>query len=139
MALEGVLSNCDQIPTKPRRVIDIRQVGISTATDPSIMPTTRAVLDASGRTVAAPALAPPGLSRRQREVLELLGEGVPAREIAVRLGLAEPTVRNHIRLVLRKLDCHSQLEAVAVAYRLDLLRRETPSGTVGQVASSPTA
>lgn len=64
-----------------------------------------------------------GLSGRQREVLGLLAEGIPAREIAVRLGLAEPTVRNHIRHLLRKLDCHSQLEAVAVAYRLDLLGR----------------
>lgn len=103
------------------------------------MRSTRAVLDTSGRAVAAPAHAPPGLSRRQREVLELLGEGVPAREIASRLGLAEPTVRNHIRLVLRKLDCHSQLEAVAVAYRLDLLRRETPAGGAGPVAHGPTA
>jgi hypothetical protein len=31
-------------------------------------------------------------------------------------------VRNHIRHLLHKLDCHSQLEAVAVAYRLNLLR-----------------
>lgn len=64
------------------------------------------------------------LSKRQREVLELLADGVPAREIAARLGLAEATVRNHIRLVLRKLACHSQLQAVAVALRLNLIRRE---------------
>lgn len=69
-------------------------------------------------------MRPAILSARQRQVLSLLAEGVPAREIATRLGLAEATIRNHIRLVLRKLDCHSQLEAVAVAYRLDLLQRE---------------
>jgi DNA-binding NarL/FixJ family response regulator len=69
------------------------------------------------------------LSARQMEVLELLAEGVPARQIAVELGLAEATVRNHIRAVLRKLGCHSQLEAVAVAYRLDLLDRKPPSVT----------
>jgi DNA-binding CsgD family transcriptional regulator len=80
----------------------------------------------------------PDLSRRQCEVLELLADGVPAREIARRLGLAEPTVRNHIRLVLRKLDCHSQLEAVAVAYRIDLLRRETPAGPAVSVPAGPT-
>lgn len=61
------------------------------------------------------------LSERQREVLELLASGVQAREIAARLGLAEATVRNHIRHLLRKLGCHSQLEAVAVAYRRGLL------------------
>ena len=75
---------------------------------------------------------PPGASRvlstRQREVLELLAEGVPARRIATTLGIAEATVRNHIRLILHKLECHSQLEAVAVAFRLNLLRRDTPDG-----------
>ena len=70
-----------------------------------------------------PGTAAASLSRRQREVLELLANGIPAREIAVRLGLAETTVRNHIRHLLRKLGCHSQLEAVAVAYRLGLLGR----------------
>jgi DNA-binding CsgD family transcriptional regulator len=39
------------------------------------------------------------------------------------LGIAEATVRNHIRLILRKLHCHSQLEAVAVAIRLGLIQR----------------
>lgn len=61
------------------------------------------------------------LSPRQREILDLLGEGVHAREIAARLGLSEPTVRNHIQVLLRKLGCHSQLEAVAVARRSGLL------------------
>lgn len=63
----------------------------------------------------------------------LLANGIPAREIAVRLGLAETTVRNHIRHLLRKLGCHSQLEAVAVAYRLGLLGRPE----AGASASSP--
>lgn len=65
-------------------------------------------------------LGPP-LSPRQRQVLALLDSGTPAREIAVRLGRSEATVRNHIRAVLRKLGCHSQLEAVATARRLGLL------------------
>ena len=61
------------------------------------------------------------LSPRQREVLVLLSEGVRAKQIAARLGLSEPTVRNHIRGILRKLDCHSQLEAVAEARRARLV------------------
>lgn len=70
------------------------------------------------------------LSPRQRQVLEFLAEGVPAREIATILGLAEATVRNHIRLILHKLGSHSQLEAVAVAFRLNLLRRDGPAPEV---------
>jgi DNA-binding NarL/FixJ family response regulator len=66
------------------------------------------------------------LSARQQQVLEFLAEGVPAREIAATLGIAEATVRNHIRLILHKLGCHSQLQAVAVAGRLDLLRHDAP-------------
>lgn len=54
-------------------------------------------------------------------MLLLLTQGVRAREIGARLGLAEPTVRNHIRAILGKLGCHSQLEAVAVAARRGLL------------------
>lgn len=61
------------------------------------------------------------LTPRQLQVLLLLGEGVPARTIAVQLDLAESTVRNHIRSVLVKLGCHSQLEAVATGRRKGLL------------------
>ena len=60
------------------------------------------------------------LSPRQREVLGLLADGVQARDIGVRLGLSEATVRNHIRALLRRLGCHSQLQAVARARELHL-------------------
>jgi len=55
------------------------------------------------------------LTPRQLEVLRFLADGVTARGIAPRLGLAETTVRNHIRAVLGELGAHSQLEAVARA------------------------
>lgn len=63
----------------------------------------------------------PQLTRRQLEVLRLLGDGVPAKGIARRLGIAEPTVRNHIRTILRELGAHSQLEALAKARCLRLV------------------
>lgn len=61
------------------------------------------------------------LSRRQQRVLELLAEGRRARDVAVTLGLSETTVRNHIRAVLTRLGCHSQLQAVAEARRRGLI------------------
>jgi DNA-binding CsgD family transcriptional regulator len=61
------------------------------------------------------------LSPRQREVLLLLADGMRAREISARLGLSEATVRNHIRGILRRLECHSQLQAVARARGRHLL------------------
>jgi DNA-binding CsgD family transcriptional regulator len=72
--------------------------------------------DARPRTRVAVAL-----SGRQREVLELMAEGRSAKTIAARLGVAETTVRTHIRLILRELGAHSQLEALANARRLGLL------------------
>jgi PAS domain S-box-containing protein len=62
-----------------------------------------------------------GLTPRQREVLALVADGFSARQIARRLGLAEPTVRNHIRAILVELRVHSQLAAVARARKLGLV------------------
>ncbi len=64
------------------------------------------------------------LSRREREVLELLAEGLRAAAIADRLVVSMPTVRTQIRSVLTKLEVTSQLEAVA-------LLRQQPDGGRG--------
>ena len=68
---------------------------------------------------------PPGrrlsLTRRQLEVLELIDHGCSAKAIADRLGIAEPTVRNHIRAILLEFGAHSQLEALAAARRSGLI------------------
>jgi DNA-binding NarL/FixJ family response regulator len=61
------------------------------------------------------------LTPRQREVLRLLADGIPAKVIAQRLGIAQVTVRNHIQAILNELRCHSQLEAVAEARRRKML------------------
>lgn len=66
----------------------------------------------------------PCLTRRQREILYLLVEGIRVRQIAARLTLSETTVRNHIRAILRELGAHSQLEAVARARALALVLEE---------------
>lgn len=61
------------------------------------------------------------LTARQQEVLQRLADGVPAKVVATRLGIAEPTVRNHIRAILVALGAHSQLEAIAKARLLQLI------------------
>ena len=55
------------------------------------------------------------LTSRQREVLELLGDGKDAGEIAATLGVTIATVRTHIRHILRALGVHTQLAAVVRA------------------------
>jgi PAS domain S-box-containing protein len=61
------------------------------------------------------------LTTRQSEVLELLAEGLAAKAIATRLGVAETTIRSHIHAILVELGTHSQLEAIAKARRLQLV------------------
>jgi PAS domain S-box-containing protein len=63
----------------------------------------------------------PQLTPRQREILELMASGHSTSEIAGTLMLAPDTVRNHVRNVLRELNVHTRLEAIASARRLGLL------------------
>ncbi len=76
---------------------------------------------AGGLVSSVPAEAPPSLTRRQREVLDLLEAGLPAREIGARLVVAETTVRKHIRDLLKAFGAHSQREALFKARNLGLL------------------
>ena len=62
------------------------------------------------------------LTRRQQEVLNLLGQGGSTEQIAAQLHVTTETVRNHIRHVLKALGAHSRLEAVVVARRQGLIR-----------------
>ncbi len=64
----------------------------------------------------------PALSAREREVLELVAEGLSAPEIAVRLVLSPATVRSHIRNIFAKLEVGDRVSAVVKAMRADLLR-----------------
>lgn len=61
------------------------------------------------------------LTPRQADVLHLLSDGLTTEAIALRLGVAVETARNHIRAVLRRLGVHSRLEAVVEARRRGLL------------------
>lgn len=76
---------------------------------------------AGGFVSSVPAEAPPSLTRRQREVLDLLEAGLSAREIGAKLVVAETTVRKHIRDLLKAFGAHSQREALFKARNLGLL------------------
>jgi DNA-binding NarL/FixJ family response regulator len=61
------------------------------------------------------------LTKREREVLGLLAQGLNQGEIADALGIREKTVATHIQHVLEKLGVHSRAEAVALAHRSGLV------------------
>lgn len=73
----------------------------------------------------APELSPGArlfrLTQREVEVLRLMAQGKNCAEISRLLTIAVATTRNHIRNILRKLDVHSQAEAISFTYRNNLL------------------
>jgi two-component system nitrate/nitrite response regulator NarL len=64
----------------------------------------------------------PGLTRREREILLLLADGLSAREIAARLVLGTATVKTHLHHLYEKLGVTDRAAAVAVAMRRGMLR-----------------
>jgi DNA-binding CsgD family transcriptional regulator len=79
----------------------------------------------------APSLAPNGqaavlkqppaykeLSRRQREVFELLGRGLSNAEIARALGISPHTVRLHVSAILQRLEIENRTQAALVSVQL---------------------
>jgi PAS domain S-box-containing protein len=63
----------------------------------------------------------PSLTPRQAQVLHLLEHGRSTQQIAHELHLSIDTVRNHIRHLMRALNAHSRLEAVAIGRREHLV------------------
>jgi DNA-binding NarL/FixJ family response regulator len=57
------------------------------------------------------------LSQREREILDLLAQGLTGEEVAARLFLSPETVRTHIRNAMRKLDADTRVHAIALALR----------------------
>lgn len=61
------------------------------------------------------------LTNREREILALLAEGCSNVTIALRLSLAQSTVKGHVSSIMEKLDATSRLHAVVVAVESGLL------------------
>ena len=57
------------------------------------------------------------MTRREREVIELIGEGMSNKEIAQRLIIATHTVKSHVRNVMEKLSLHTRLQIAAYSHR----------------------
>jgi DNA-binding NarL/FixJ family response regulator len=62
-----------------------------------------------------------GLTPREREVLALLGAGLPNAEIARRLHVAEGTVKVFVTSILRRLEVANRVQAAIVAHEAGLL------------------
>jgi NarL family two-component system response regulator YdfI len=61
------------------------------------------------------------LTRREREVLQMLAGGLGNKEIASRLGISDHTVKFHVASILGKLGASSRTEAVSLGIRRGLV------------------
>ncbi len=61
------------------------------------------------------------LSRRQRQILQMLADGMQTHVVAAELGLSTETVRTHTKRILAKLEASTRTQAVAVGIRHGLI------------------
>jgi len=116
--LEAMDAGCDGFVTKRQDIGEVMAAVTAVLRgDTPISP------DMVGALLGTRPGAPGGdLTPREAEVMELIGTGRSNKQTAHELGISVHTVRNHVQHILDKLGAHSQLEAVAIASRLGLLR-----------------
>ena len=61
------------------------------------------------------------LTPREMEILNYIAQGYFNKEIAIKLGISEQTIKNHVTSILRKLNANARTEAVVVAIKQGLI------------------
>jgi DNA-binding NarL/FixJ family response regulator len=57
------------------------------------------------------------LTAREREILQLLADGMSNSDVAAKLFISQETVKSHVRHILTKLEADTRTQAVAIALR----------------------
>ncbi len=73
----------------------------------------------SWRSEAANLLSP--LTPRETEILNYIAQGYLNKQIALKLGISEQTIKNHVTSILRKLNANARTEAVVVAIKQGII------------------
>jgi DNA-binding NarL/FixJ family response regulator len=71
--------------------------------------------------VSSPHRSGPVLSAREKEVLRLVADGLPTKQISASLSITERTVKFHVNSIFRKLGADNRAQAVALAAQRGLL------------------
>ena len=59
----------------------------------------------------------PALSKREREIMDLLAQGLTGEQVAAQLFLSPETIKTHIRNAMNKLEANTRVHAIAIALR----------------------
>ena len=80
-----------------------------------------------------PARRQPALSVREREIIQLLAEGLTGDEVADRLVLSAETIKTHIRNAMTKLEARNRVHAIAIALRAgEITLTQAPAGAAAR-------
>jgi DNA-binding NarL/FixJ family response regulator len=80
-----------------------------------------------GHPVNPAVVMPPQLTLREREVVQLVGEGRTSKEIAAMLGVSLKTAETHRSNIMIKLNLHSTVELVLYAVRNEIIHVALPA------------
>ena len=61
------------------------------------------------------------LTQRETEILDYIAQGYLNKQIAVKLGISEQTIKNHVTSILRKLNANARTDAVVLAIKQGLI------------------
>jgi len=132
LAGRAVMLGIDGVYVKSTKSDQLTQVIVDVATGrssslsetPKLRPAERARVERVAGT----------LTPRELEVLEEFALGRSTAKVADGLGISPLTVQSHVKSILVKLEVHSKIEAVTMAFRLGLVRTPLPGG--GQARKS---
>jgi DNA-binding NarL/FixJ family response regulator len=99
---------------------------IGAARQASVTPLTFTCMGLAEAMIRRMSSGAPRLSDRERQVLELLAEGLGVTAIAARLYLSESTAKSHIGRIYEKLGAGNRAQALVTAMRMGLISSATP-------------
>jgi DNA-binding NarL/FixJ family response regulator len=67
------------------------------------------------------------LSKREREIMDLLAQGLTGEQVAERLFLSPETIKTHIRNAMGKLEANTRVHAIAIALREGFISPPAPT------------
>ena len=128
--LEAVQAGADGYALKHSSPAQLEQAVRAVASGQSYLDPAVAggVMSAAREKAAARASSPWNLSRRELEVLELMGASLKNDEIARRLFISEETVRTHVKSILKKTGKRHRMEAVLAAISAGVIDLPEPAG-----------